>query len=99
HPAPSLVTAAQPVRVLAREVPTLMAARSSGVARFVVENASDTIWLAPQYVRTPRQALAMVATIDGRVAGRMPLRTNVSPGQRSTLVVELRAPVRAGSYA
>ena len=86
------------VRVLSRDVPVRMAAASAAVARFVVENATDAIWLAPQYTRRRRDALAIAVTIDGRVASRSPLRTNVSPGERSMLVAEFRAPARTGTH-
>ena len=86
------------LRVLSHDVPSRMGARTDGVARFVIENASDTLWLAPQYARAKGDALGIVVSIDGRVAGRAPLRTNVSGGQRSTFVVEFQAPATAGTH-
>jgi glutamate-1-semialdehyde 2,1-aminomutase len=86
------------VRVLSHDVPELMAAGTHAVARFVVENTSDAMWLAPQYARRKADALGVAVSIEGRIAGRAPLRTNVSPGQRSMLVVELRAPLAEGTH-
>ena len=98
-PAPAaLSTAPHQVRVLSSEVPQRMAAGASAVARFLVENRGPELWLAPQYTRKGRGAVAVAARTDGQVAGRTPLRQNVSPGQRSHLVVEFRAPRRPGRY-
>ena len=99
-PASPLTLSAGPhqVRVLSSEVPERMASGASGVARFLVENGGSELWLAPQHARKGRTAIAVAARTDGRSAGTTPLRQNVSPGQRSHLVVEFRAPRRPGSY-
>ena len=100
HPddTPVARTNGRAVKVLSREVPARMAAGARAVARFVVENAGDEIWLAPQYTRDKRAATTIAADVGGEHAGRSSLRTNVSAGQRSTLVVEFRAPRRPGTY-
>ncbi len=86
------------VRVLSSEVPERKAAGASGVARFLVENTGSELWLAPEHTRKGRAAIAVAARTNGRAAGSTALRQNVSPGQRSHLVVEFRAPRRPGRY-
>jgi glutamate-1-semialdehyde 2,1-aminomutase len=95
---PVVSTACHGVRVLSRDVPARMAAGARGVGRFIVENSGQTIWLAPQYTRNSREAVAITVSVGGRRSGRAPLRTNVSAGQRSSLVVDFRAPRRPGVY-
>jgi glutamate-1-semialdehyde 2,1-aminomutase len=97
-PAAASPTTTHGVRVLSHDAPARMAVAARGVARFIVENKGDSIWLAPQYAGHKRDAVAIAIRVGGRRAGRAPLRTNVSAGQRSALVVEFRAPRRPGSY-
>jgi predicted aldo/keto reductase-like oxidoreductase len=87
------------VSVLTREVPERMAAGATGVARFLVENAGTEPWLSLAHSREKRApASAICVKVGRRVAGRIGIRQNVSPGQRVHWVLEFQAPRKAGRH-
>ena len=104
HPGPvdrlrdRLVTGAHRVLVLADDVPSAMSPGEAGVARFVVENAGDEMWTAFSHIPDRHLAVGVAVLINGDLVVRRPLRQNVSPRERSSIVVEFTAPDRPGQY-
>lgn len=85
--------------VLSREVPEGLEAGAGGVVRFLVENAGEEMWASFAHVPDANVALGVGVVLDGTLRETVPIRQNVSPGQRSPIVLELRAPRRPGRYS
>jgi predicted aldo/keto reductase-like oxidoreductase len=94
--APPVTAAPHVPLVVSREI--LWGAGTPSVARFLVQNAGDAMWTAVSHIADPAVAVAVGVSIDGVLTGRTPLRQNISPGQRSPVVVEFDAPPDPGAH-
>ncbi|MFL6446247.1 MAG: aminotransferase class III-fold pyridoxal phosphate-dependent enzyme [Bryobacteraceae bacterium] len=94
-------TAQGPYRmlVLTAETPSRMAAKSVGVARFLVRNVGEERWMAKQHNADPAIAIGIGVIFNGRLAQTVPLRDTVCPGALSPLSFEFRSPWRRGDHA
>jgi glutamate-1-semialdehyde aminotransferase len=86
------------ILVLTSESPSELDAGRTGVARFFVENAGTEMWTAFSHLPDTNVAVAIGVTVDRRLVAKVPIRQNVSAGQRSHLVVEFSGPRRPGRY-
>ena len=82
--------------VLSREIS--IGANDTSVARFVVENTGSAMWTAWSHIPDASLAVAVGVSVDNRLTARVPIRANISPGQRSPVVVEFEAPKQAGTH-
>jgi len=71
---------------------------TAAMARFLVENTGTSMWTAECHIPDPRVAVAVGVVVDGRFAGRTPIRQNICPGQRSPVVLEFDPPRSAGAH-
>lgn len=103
HPGPIAGTAttandsAHRVRLLSREVPGVAAAGTPTSATFLVENTGDRMWTAMSHIPDPRIATGVAIECRGR-SDLVPLRQNISPGQRSPIALEFTAPAEPGDH-
>jgi predicted aldo/keto reductase-like oxidoreductase len=67
-------------------------------ARFLVENAGSEMWPAETHIADPESAVAVGVSVNGAVLARAPIRQNISPGQRSLVVLEFQPPDAAGTH-
>jgi len=100
HPGPPQDAAApnrgpHRVRLLSREI---IVDGGRAVARFLVENAGDSMWTAFTHIPDADLAVAVGVSIDGQLQIRTPLRQNICAGQRSPVVVEFERPSAPGSH-
>ena len=105
HPGPSAALPARvrgerhKVLVLSADVPTRLEAGVAGSVRFVLRNAGDERWLAPQHSTHPAWALGIAVIVDGAVSSVVPLRNTINVNEAfSTLAFELPVLLKRGSY-
>ena len=85
------------VRLVSREVPESTSAGTATAATFLIENAGDRMWTAMSHLPDPRIATAVGIECRGRI-DTVPLRQNISPGQRAAVAVEFTAPQETGVH-
>jgi predicted aldo/keto reductase-like oxidoreductase len=85
------------VRLVSREVPESAPAGTAATAVFLLENAGEQMWTAMSHIPDPRIATAVGIECRGRIE-TVPLRQNISPGQRSAVAVEFMAPREPGDH-
>jgi hypothetical protein len=56
------------------------------------------MWTAFSHIPDPALAVAVGVSVDGILTTRIPIRQNISPGQRSPVVLEFEAPEGPGSH-
>jgi predicted aldo/keto reductase-like oxidoreductase len=93
--APSPVAVHQAL-VLSQEIAVRQG--TPAVARFLVENQGAEMWTAFSHIPDPALAVAVGVSVDGILTTRIPIRQNISPGQRSPVVLEFEAPEAPGSH-
>ena len=89
--------AAHRVRLVSRDIPDVISAGSPASATFLIENTGDRMWTAWSHIPDPRIATAVGIECFGRT-DVVPLRQNISPGQRSAVAVEFTAPAEPGVH-
>lgn len=89
--------AAHRIRLVSRELPESAAAGELTSATFLIENAGDQMWTAMSHIPDPRVATAIAIESRDRL-DIVPLRQNISPGQRSAVAVEFTAPSEPGVH-
>ena len=85
------------IRIVSREVPSHARPGQASTATFLMENAGDRMWMAHSHIPDPHQAMAITIECGGRRV-IVPLRQNISPGQRSPVAVEFMAPAEPGDH-
>jgi hypothetical protein len=85
------------VRLVSREVPESAPAGTTTSATFLIENAGDHMWTAMSHIPDPRIATVVGIECRGRL-DTVPLRQNISPGQRSAVAVEFTTPPEPGVH-
>lgn len=103
HPGPSAAIAARTidgvhrVAVLTADVPSRLESRSTGIARFLLENVGDERWMASQHDRAAATGVGVL--FNDRLSAVVPLRNTVSPGEVSPVVFEFQAATDPGDHA
>ncbi len=101
HPGPSAgfvaKTMGDGILVQAADVPGTLPAGGTGVARFLVQNVSSRMWLAPQHAQERTPEGIGVFSREARLSIH-PLRNSVCPGEVSPLVFEFAAPASPGCH-
>lgn len=105
HPGPSDAfpqrTTAGHHRVLVQtaEVPARLDRHSTGIARFLVQNAGASRWMAAQHTAADVAATGVGVLINDQLSAVVPLRNTVCPTEVSPIAFEFRAPRTDGRHA